>query len=43
VLSLVGANSGAGFRRISRRVVIFDEVDAYPPSAATKAIRSSSA
>lgn len=33
VLSLVGANSGAGFRRISRRVVMFDEVDAYPPSA----------
>lgn len=33
VLSLIGANSGAGFRRISRRVVIFDEVDAYPPSA----------
>jgi phage terminase large subunit GpA-like protein len=33
VLSMVGANSGAGFRRISRRVVIFDEVDGYPPSA----------
>lgn len=33
VLSIVGANSGSGFRRISRRVVIFDEVDAYPPSA----------
>ena len=33
VLSMVGANSGTGFRRISRRVVIFDEVDAYPPSA----------
>lgn len=33
VLSMVGANSGAGFRRISRRVVIFDEVDAYPSSA----------
>lgn len=33
VLSLVGANSGAGFRRVSRRVVIFDEVDGYPPSA----------
>jgi phage terminase large subunit GpA-like protein len=29
----VGANSGAGFRRVSRRVVMFDEVDAYPPSA----------
>lgn len=32
-LSLVGANSGAGFRRKSSRVVAFDEVDAYPPSA----------
>lgn len=33
VLSVVGANSGTGFRRVSRRVVGFDEVDAYPPSA----------
>lgn len=33
VLSLVGANSGAGLRRISRRVVFLDEVDAYPASA----------
>lgn len=33
VLSMVGANAGAGFRSISRRVIIFDEVDAYPPSA----------
>jgi phage terminase large subunit GpA-like protein len=33
VLSLCGANSGAGLRRISRRVILFDEVDAYPPSA----------
>lgn len=33
VLSLVGANSGAGLRRISRKRVFFDEVDAYPPSA----------
>lgn len=32
-LSIVGANSGRGFRRVSRRVVIFDEVDGYPPSA----------
>lgn len=32
-LSMVGANSGRGFRRVSRRVVIFDEVDAYPASA----------
>lgn len=33
VLSLAGAQSGAGFRRISRKRVGFDEVDAYPPSA----------
>ncbi|AGC43264.1 phage terminase, large subunit [Myxococcus stipitatus DSM 14675] len=33
VLSLVGANSGTGFRRISRKVVLFDEVDAYPVEA----------
>lgn len=33
VLSLIGANSGSGFRRITKRVVWFDEVDAYPPSA----------
>lgn len=33
VLSMVGANSGAGFRRVSRKIVLFDEVDGYPPSA----------
>lgn len=33
VLTMVGANSERGFRRVSRRVVIFDEVDGYPPSA----------
>ena len=33
VLSMVGANSGAGFAMISRRVVAFDEVDRYPASA----------
>ena len=33
VLSLVGANSPRGFRRVSRRLVLFDEVDGYPPSA----------
>jgi phage terminase large subunit GpA-like protein len=33
VLSMVGANSGAGFAMIDRRVVAFDEVDRYPPSA----------
>jgi phage terminase large subunit GpA-like protein len=32
-VSMVGANSGRGFRRVSRRIVIFDEVDGYPPSA----------
>lgn len=33
VIDMVGANSGRGFRRKSRRVVIFDEVDGYPASA----------
>lgn len=33
LLAMVGANSGTGFRMVSRRVVIFDEVDAYPASA----------
>jgi phage terminase large subunit GpA-like protein len=33
VLSMVGANSGTGFRRVSRKIVIFDEVDGYPASA----------
>jgi phage terminase large subunit GpA-like protein len=32
-LSVVGANSGRGFRRVSRKIVIFDEVDGYPASA----------
>ena len=32
-LLLVGANSARGFRRVSARVIIFDEVDGYPPSA----------
>jgi phage terminase large subunit GpA-like protein len=36
VLSLIGANSGSGFRRISRRVILLDEVDAYPPSAGSE-------
>ncbi len=30
VISLVGAHSGTGLRRISRRVIAADEVDAYP-------------
>jgi phage terminase large subunit GpA-like protein len=33
ILSLVGANSGTGFRRVSRKRVLFDEVDGYPASA----------
>jgi phage terminase large subunit GpA-like protein len=32
-LLLIGANSPRGFRRTSRRVVIFDEIDGYPASA----------
>ncbi len=32
-LSVVGANSGRGFRRVSRRVMAFDETDGYPLSA----------
>jgi terminase, large subunit len=35
-VSLVGANSPRGFRRVSRKVVIFDEVDGYPISAGTE-------
>jgi phage terminase large subunit GpA-like protein len=30
-LQMVGANSGRGFRRTSRRVVLFDEASAYRP------------
>lgn len=33
LLQLVGARSPASFRRVSRRVVLGDEVDGYPPSA----------
>ena len=33
VLQMVGANSPTGFRRVSRKVVMFDEVDGYPASA----------
>ncbi len=35
-LSLVGANAPRGFRRVSRRVVLFDEIDGYPASAGTE-------
>lgn len=33
ILSIAGANSGTGLRRKTRRIVWFDEVDAYPASA----------
>ena len=33
-LTLVGANSPGGFRRITARVVLFDEVDGYPVGGA---------
>lgn len=33
-LTLVGANSPGGFRRITARVVMFDEVDGYPVNGA---------
>jgi phage terminase large subunit GpA-like protein len=35
-LTLVGANSARGFRRVSRRIVLFDETDGYPRSAGTE-------
>ena len=35
-LSMVGANSARGFRRVSRRIIIFDEVDGYPASAGSE-------
>ena len=33
-LSMVGANSPGGFRRVTIRVIFFDEVDAYPVGGA---------
>jgi phage terminase large subunit GpA-like protein len=33
-LIMVGANSARGFRRISARIVLFDETDGYPPGGA---------
>lgn len=33
ILSMVGANSARGFRRLTVRVVLFDETDGYPASA----------
>lgn len=35
-LYLVGANSPRGFRRRTARVIVLEEVDAYPPSAGTE-------
>ncbi len=35
-LGLVGANSPRGFRRVSRRIVLFDETDGYPASAGSE-------
>lgn len=32
-LSMIGANSPRGFRRVSRRVILLDEIDSYPVSA----------
>jgi phage terminase large subunit GpA-like protein len=36
LLALIGANSPRGFRRVSRRVMLFDETDGYPASAGTE-------
>lgn len=33
---VIGANSPRGFRRITVRIVLFDEVDGYPPTAGTE-------
>lgn len=33
-ISFVGANSPGGFRRITARIILFDEVDGYPPQGA---------
>lgn len=35
-LGIVGANAPSGLRSRARRVVLFDEVDGYPPSAGTE-------
>lgn len=32
-ISMVGANSPRGFRRVSRKVILLDEIDGYPASA----------
>jgi terminase, large subunit len=35
-ITFVGANSPAGFRRISARIILFDEIDGYPLEAGTE-------
>lgn len=35
-LTIIGANSPRGFRRVSRKVVLFDETDGYPISAGSE-------
>jgi phage terminase large subunit GpA-like protein len=36
ILHVVGANSARGFRRITVRLVLFDEIDGYPASAGSE-------
>lgn len=33
ILNIIGANSARGFRRLTVRIVYFDEVNGYPPAA----------
>lgn len=40
-LTLVGANSPGGFRRITVRIVLFDEVDGYPVGGAVQRVTRS--
>jgi Bacteriophage tail assembly protein len=35
-LRIIGANSPTGFRKVSIRILIFDEIDGYPPEAGTE-------
>lgn len=36
ILSIAGAHSASGLRRISRKIIWLDEVDGYPPSAGSE-------
>jgi phage terminase large subunit GpA-like protein len=36
ILSIAGAHSASGLRRISRKIILLDEVDGYPPSAGSE-------